>query len=173
MQLESIKKDKNDKLQFKLNTWDWYSFEFCSDYGVPSDNGRNQIYVSDFGLVYSYTGGVFSDDESQLIGHKRGNIIEGDIDPLCLITSNNNTLTNKEPFIQIYPNPTSEYLNILFSKNQNTPFSISIFDTVGKLVLEKKNVSSNSIDVSKLKKGFYFLKISSSFGDSIHKIVKQ
>ena len=171
--LESIRKDENDKLQFNLNTWDWYNFDFCQDYNYPSDEWRNQTYLSDFGLVYSYRGGAFSDDESQLIGHQRDGIIEGDIAPLCLITSNNNTLTNEKESIQIFPNPATDHLNFIFSKNQNSPFSISIFDAVGKLVLEKRNVPSNSIDVSKLIKGFYFLKISSSFGDSIHKIVKQ
>jgi hypothetical protein len=88
------------------------------------------------------------------------------------LPTSNNTLTNEKESIQIYPNPISGHLNLIFSKNQNTPFSISIFDAVGKLVLEKRNVPSNSIDVSKLGKGFYFLKISSSFGESIHKIVK-
>ena len=172
-QLESIKKDTNGKLQFNLNTWDWYDFDLCHHYDIPSDEWRNQIYLSDFGLVFSYRGGAFSDDDSQLIGHQRSGIIEGNIAPLCLTTSISNTLTNQEPSIQVYPNPTSDHLNFIFSKNQKEPFSIIIYDALGKLVLEKSDTKSKSINISKLEKGFYFVKISSSFGDSNFKIAKQ
>lgn len=55
---------------------------------------------------------------------------------------------------QIYPNPTSDYLNI---KTQSIDYNFSIYNSLG----QKMNVSSveNKIDVSNLSTGIYFIKI--------------
>jgi hypothetical protein len=68
----------------------------------------------------------------------------------------------------IYPNPTSDYFTIT---GINT-CSILIFDLNGKLVYQ--NISSDSkIDISFLPKGMYIVKLISSKGFSIHKVLKQ
>ena len=53
--------------------------------------------------------------------------------------------------ILIYPNPSSDYINILCYENIHS----DIFDISGKCVLSS---NLNYIDISKLKKGVYFLK---------------
>ncbi len=138
------------------------------------DNTSERHYQSNVGLTFLTNWSFENIYEDSLIGFKQGNIIEGDIDILMRPTStSNNTLTNEKPSVQIYPNPTPDYLNFIFSKNQTEPFSIYIYDALGKLVLEKNDIKDESLDVSKLDKGFYFVKTSSSFGSFLHKIVKE
>ena len=55
---------------------------------------------------------------------------------------------------KIYPNPTSNILNI---SGDNTIEFLQIFDVSGKQLISKKD--SNSIDVSMLSKGTYFMKL--------------
>jgi hypothetical protein len=54
----------------------------------------------------------------------------------------------------IYPNPTSNIINI---SGDNTIEFLQIFDVSGKQLITKKD--SNSVDVSKLSKGTYFMKL--------------
>jgi hypothetical protein len=54
----------------------------------------------------------------------------------------------------IYPNPTSNILNI---SGDNTIEFLQIFDVSGKQLISKKD--SNSVDVSTLSKGTYFMKL--------------
>ena len=60
--------------------------------------------------------------------------------------------------IQIYPNPVSDQLFITSEKS--TIKTMAVFSTTGQKVLEIEG-SSNSIDVSSLSKGMYFLEINS------------
>ena len=171
-QLKSVKKNSAGKLVFDIKSWEWYDFNNCEN--QFTEGWKNQIYEDDLGLIYrKNNSGNGSSSKLELLGYKRDNITIGDISPICLVSSNNNTLTNEKPSFQIYPNPTSNYLNFIFPKNQNEPFSIYIYDSIGKIVLEKGNINLNPIDISKLEKGFYFVKISSSFGESIFRIAKQ
>lgn len=79
------------------------------------------------------------------------------------LTEDKNTIA-KENTISIYPNPTSHYLNISSSLLENEQeFKISIYDLQGKLALGDITISSqnNTIDISKLRQGFYSLYIGS------------
>ena len=61
--------------------------------------------------------------------------------------------------VRIYPNPTSTILNISSSIDIE---QITFFDILGQQVLKQnQNTSSNTIDVSTLSKGIYFLNITS------------
>lgn len=73
--------------------------------------------------------------------------------------------------ISIYPNPSSDYVNIEI-KNQSIE-KISIFDMTGKLVLEKNNVSNRQISISNLKKGVYIIKIETPIGIFQNKLIKK
>ena len=56
----------------------------------------------------------------------------------------------------IYPNPTTEYINIL---NEDVPFKkVEIYDNLGKIVLSRP--FTNKIDVKHLKNGVYLIKLS-------------
>ena len=75
----------------------------------------------------------------------------------CATTSTTEVIEN-EPFI-IYPNPSSDILNIQF-KNPRADFNITIYNANGQVLKSIKN--NASIDISDLAKGFYYLKASNS-----------
>lgn len=70
--------------------------------------------------------------------------------------------------INIYPNPATSILKV--NHKIHSDFTISIYNLQGKRVLES---STNTIDVSKLSKGIYFLQIKTSKFDSFKKFIKQ
>ena len=81
------------------------------------------------------------------------------------ITSTNNTTGisayNKEG-IYIYPNPAHD--NLFVNINENTS-SISVTNVIGQTVIPEQNVNSSqqvqSVDISNLSQGIYFMKVSS------------
>jgi len=57
---------------------------------------------------------------------------------------------------KIYPNPTSDYVNIIFNKSSN--YEISITDLNGRKINQfKSKKCSNTIDVSSLSTGIYLI----------------
>lgn len=98
------------------------------------------------------------------------------------ITTNTTTTTVqnllvKEDFtfdncFTLYPNPVSDLLNIN-KKNDIAISSINIFNTLGQLVLVIPNAKeTQSVDVSTLKFGNYFVKINSNKGTATSKFIK-
>ena len=74
-------------------------------------------------------------------------------------------VTNYE--LQVYPNPTTGQLTI--NNEQLTMNNVEIYDIYGKNVLNSQLSTLNSIDVSHLENGVYFLRM----GDKIVKFVKE
>jgi hypothetical protein len=80
---------------------------------------------------------------------------------------------NFENYFKIYPNPANNVLNIE-SKKQIEVTSVSIYNTLGQLVLVVPNAKDiKTVDVSALKSGNYFIKILSDKGSSNIKFIKQ
>ncbi|MFT4850164.1 MAG: heat shock protein HslJ [Sediminicola sp.] len=71
--------------------------------------------------------------------------------------------------IAVYPNPVADILFI--NPEGSTIDNINIYSLQGKLVLSE-NYALETIDVSDLSEGLYFIEISSSEGKSIQKFVK-
>jgi len=85
-------------------------------------------------------------------------------------TWNSFQTANLESFntkINIYPNPASE--KILIDYNSNKIFNVEMFTILGKKVKELKN--TKKIDVSDLKSGIYFMKISNQNFNYTKKII--
>jgi hypothetical protein len=59
----------------------------------------------------------------------------------------------------IYPNPSSNRINIKFENNSIT--AIKLFDNLGKIVksVDEINRSSTSLDISNFNSGIYYLQI--------------
>lgn len=78
--------------------------------------------------------------------------------------------------LSVYPNPANEYLNISNPSNASD-LKIEMLDMNGRLVLNDnnilKNVSEATLDIEKLERGVYTLRIYNSEGHKIFKIVKQ
>uniref|UniRef100_UPI004048ED3F T9SS type A sorting domain-containing protein n=1 Tax=Gelidibacter sp. TaxID=2018083 RepID=UPI004048ED3F len=68
--------------------------------------------------------------------------------------------------IKLYPNPTSDYINI---SSQTPIIEIDMYDVLGKHVLSTSQTTQ--IDVSQLTSGLYFVKIQSDKGEIIKKII--
>lgn len=82
-----------------------------------------------------------------------------------------NSSIEKDNDFKIYPNPAKNNFNIT-AKNDVVISSMSIYNTLGQLVQVVTN-PTNSIDVSELKTGNYFVKIVSDKGISGSKFLKE
>ena len=81
----------------------------------------------------------------------------------------NNYLSNynqKLDELTIYPNPTK---NLIFINKYFSDLTASIFDLNGEIML--KEIAKSEIDLSQLKKGVYFIKLSNRKHKSVHKLI--
>ena len=70
--------------------------------------------------------------------------------------------------VTVFPNPATDKIEIVLSLKDN--FSVEILNIIGITVLHVRN--QNTIDISGLRRGVYFLKLSSSNESYIQKIIK-
>ncbi len=83
------------------------------------------------------------------------------------------TVTNVEDelsALQFYPNPVESYLEVNIPSVENVQMSILAIN--GAELIQRKG-QSQTIDLSSLKSGIYFLRVTSPTNSSIHKIVKR
>jgi len=77
-----------------------------------------------------------------------------------------------EQEINLYPNPTSEYLTVRAEGEKIK--ELRVINVLGEEVLKKKlNDYTETIDVSSLAKGIYFLEVKTEKGISIKKLIKE
>jgi hypothetical protein len=82
----------------------------------------------------------------------------------------NETFSGEENKLEIYPNPVSNYLNIINLKQENNKLGLSILDISGKKIRDIKSKTigtSLSVDVADLTAGIYFIQISTE-----HKVIQ-
>jgi endonuclease I len=70
--------------------------------------------------------------------------------------------------LKIYPNPSD---GNFFINNSNKTYSIEIYNSVGKMVYERKNTNSATLSVSNLDKGVYFIKITDDLKSTTKNII--
>ena len=88
--------------------------------------------------------------------------------PPCATLSN--TISEIKTEIKVYPNPTTEFLNIDF-KNEGS-YTISIYDLNGKQLFNRISTAQNfKLNVAHFSKGIYILKISNSSKNTAHKLI--
>lgn len=82
--------------------------------------------------------------------------------------------TEDNQLFSVYPNPTSDFVNLRFF-NQNETIDVHIFDIQGKLVKEEKSVASTdqTIDIRTLSQGLYFIQVRSENKISVLKLLKE
>lgn len=83
-----------------------------------------------------------------------------------------NEVVKIDDAISIYPNPVANSLNFAVT-NSIVLSDVSIYDVTGKQVISTKDLSSNSIDVSRLQSGVYFAKFASEDKTVTKKFIKQ
>lgn len=81
---------------------------------------------------------------------------------------------NSVKSVKIYPNPTSEVLNIEVEKNLSNA-NISVFDVSGKLIISKKNISGKALNipVNELSTGNYVIMVADSDQNFSAKFIKK
>ena len=79
-------------------------------------------------------------------------------DTTLIIASVDEVSQNK---FSIYPNPTSQYLNIL-SSTENKPFDVTMYDSRGAIVFKGRNITSGKINLPYLEDGVYIFQINES-----------
>jgi len=92
------------------------------------------------------------------------------------VTINAVTLSN-ETFdiassIEIYPNPVKDNLTVSL-KNNDEIMSYQIFDVTGKNVMSNAKMENNTVQVSALTNGIYFIKIKTITGEMVSKFIKE
>lgn len=87
------------------------------------------------------------------------------------------TLSNanfNDTAFSIFPNPTNDFISLNFAKKINNSLEINIYDIQGKPVYINTFKSIETLvrmDVSKLSKGMYFLKVNDSNSETIKKLI--
>lgn len=96
-------------------------------------------------------------------------IFEGDLDTYSCITTwgfDEQALQN----IVVYPNPASDKITVLLEGGEAT---LTVLDTQGNPVLTGLRISSgDELSLKELASGLYFLRFSTSSGQSVHRLVK-
>jgi hypothetical protein len=85
-----------------------------------------------------------------------------------------NVISNYENNIKIYPNPVNDRLYVETQTLTQT-LTIEIYDIYGRSQILRNSATqqlSNSIDVSNLKSGVYFVKVRTEEGDIVKRIIK-
>ena len=89
-------------------------------------------------------------------------------------TINVNVLSNtsfSEDLISIYPNPTANFITLNISNSNQGAFVI--FDISGKIILQDFiKYKESIIDMTNFSQGIYFIRITTDFGSSTKKIIK-
>lgn len=85
-----------------------------------------------------------------------------------------NDICNIKEF-NVYPNPATEFIWVEFTADQFTPVTCSISDCTGKILLSKtlvpKEKNKEKIELPKLAKGIYFIKLQNVSGNIIRKLI--
>ncbi|WP_374445231.1 T9SS type A sorting domain-containing protein [Epilithonimonas sp.] len=66
--------------------------------------------------------------------------------------------SQKAPAVQIYPNPASEFLKLIPTGNQKL-LQVKLVNAAGQTVLDKKEISGNSLDIRSVAAGWYIVEI--------------
>jgi uncharacterized repeat protein (TIGR01451 family) len=118
------------------------------------------------GTVINCTAGIYFDYNEPVITNTTVNTIGENVGVLEMSRGENGLL--------IYPNPTSNMLNITFTDNRIQPNGVTIYDLMGREVLVVRYPSSASgyvVDVSSLSAGNYVVVVSSEQGMFREKVV--
>jgi hypothetical protein len=85
---------------------------------------------------------------------------------------------NASDFVSIYPNPVTNVINFVFTKNQAENFTVKCYSSNGDLLLEKEIsvaglIYSLNLDEIRMPAGVYFIKLSNELHQFNSRILKQ
>lgn len=167
---------------FTSNSWigafkDFEIFEDGSGYGVKDGN---VFKTTDYGVSWQkifdtkilpevkWNINKYAIYKDYIIGTGQSGFYRWDIVDGTLTTNDPKIKTNNE--MRIYPNPTS---SVLFFDIKEQIKNIVVVDMIGKVFKNVDNLSGNSIDISDLEKGNYFVKITTNNKTYFEKVIKK
>ena len=123
-------------------------------------------FLNDSSHSYNIFWDMYGDEYLDLISSSGSIIFHYQTYPI-IYSVNDNLISNT----YIYPNPTTN--NLYISSKNILIKKMTIYSISGKLIMEQNNNQNNSIDVSSLLEGVYFIEISSESGKSVKKFIKK
>jgi hypothetical protein len=125
---------------YTFTIFDTQNDGICCEYG----NGSYKLSTPSNEIIA--TGGAFTAKASR-------SFIIGSLSTAEVIQSNS---------VYVYPNPTSNLLDIVVENKLNAPDGYTIINSLGQIIKSKKidSEADLSVNVSSLSQGFYFLKLS-------------
>ena len=86
-------------------------------------------------------------------------------------TSTSGITLNGPDNINIYPNPSCEKVQVSNLKNEKT--ELKIYDSKGKMVIQKTVLNEQKIDVSFLARGVYYMEFYTKTGIKTRQLIKE
>ena len=119
-----------------------------------------------------YTGTNNHSSQYEMVGYVKNNIVFGDT---SIVSTVNIDQLNHSALLAnctIYPNPSSELINIDLNTHQTTSVRLSLINLQGQVLLSKENGSSNLIPlpVTEIPNGLYFIVIQTQGERRVEKI---
>ena len=134
---------------------------------------QNAINGATSGILSGYSVSISNDGLTVAIGAINSNFNgtnSGDVSIYSIETTSSSNL-NASSFgttnFTIYPNPTSDVLNIGLDQN-SILLNVNFYNNLGQLV---KNTKSNSVDLSSLSKGNYFVEVITNEGKAVKNLI--
>lgn len=146
-------------------------------YSYSDEDGLVQLYPSSYNLGRSWEA-VFPanqltvDMEVFVIAKETGNLFSYPVS--CIVDKAPVGLDNgfiKESNMMLYPNPAQDEVYIS-AKNGSEVFSVSIYDALGKTMLEKENQQNHlAIALTDFDRGIYIVKIKTATEEKTEKLI--
>jgi hypothetical protein len=138
------------------------------------NNGSIDVTIAentpDAPYVFSWSNGANTEDIANIGAGTYSVTItsnSGCISTLTFTVINDNSTVGisektKNDFLKLYPNPTTNLVNIIYNVNTSDNFIIEVIDLQGKIIFSKDLINKNGqlqVDVSKLSDGIYFVNL--------------
>jgi len=164
-------------VQFTTTSANVYSFSSSSDANVMMRQGTKTGYTTDDWVASATSNNnnppdwSFSSTTGKTLpaiyeAWADLNLYYGSLNPTQESLSTDEFLASS---FKVYPNPANNYITI--ESNNMEISGIVIYDILGKNVLVQKQLKNNSVNVSALNRGVYFIKISADNNSSTKKII--
>ena len=101
------------------------------------------------------------------------NGISGPSNEACIITSNNESINEENTYFNIYPNPANDMLNIEANVEIEKVLIYDVFGKTQKLKNSETQKFENTLDISDLNSGVYFIKITTDKGETTKLFIKK